>query len=329
MFQLLGVLLTSSYEYPGRYARWTVGFNSPPIQIEGKELSFRIIPLNVRGQVIIRFIHEHLVKFPELFKLSSDFKSNILIGEVIPSDKFFNEEDRSKQPSIFSLIRKIKDLFYSKSASQLGLYGAFGYDLTFQFEPIKQNKVRSDDQRDLLLYLPDEVFVVDNYRRDAWKISYDFEKGPESTFGMDRETCESRFVMASNNDKFEERDTPQGQYAKNVVRAKEEFRVGNLFEVVISQVFRRKLVEPPSVIFSRLLKRNPSPYGFLMNLDRNEYLIGASPEMFVRAETNAKGMRIETCPISGTIERGGDPLEDAQQIKKLLMNPKEESELTM
>ena len=40
-------------------------------------------------------------------------------------------------------------------------------------------------------------------------------------------------------------------------------------------------------------------------------------------------MRIETCPISGTIERGGDPLEDAQQIKKLLMNAKEESELTM
>lgn len=320
--------MTSSYEYPGRYARWTVGFLSPPIQIEGKGLSFTIIPLNVRGQVIIKFIHAHLLKFPELFKLSSDPKSNVLFGNVVPSEKYFNEEERSKQPSIFSLIRKIKDLFYSKSASQLGLYGSFGYDLTFQFEPIKQNKIRTDDQRDLLLYLPDEVFVVDNYRRDAWKIRYDFEKEYKSTSGMDRENCESRFVLASS-DTFEERDTPKGQYAKNVFRAKEEFRVGNLFEVVISQVFRRKLVESPSVVFSRLLKRNPSPYGFLMNLDRNEYLIGASPEMFVRVESNAKGMRIETCPISGTIERGGDPLEDAQQIKKLLMNPKEESELTM
>lgn len=40
-------------------------------------------------------------------------------------------------------------------------------------------------------------------------------------------------------------------------------------------------------------------------------------------------MRVETCPISGTIERGGDPLEDAEQVKKLLSNKKEESELTM
>lgn len=51
--------------------------------------------------------------------------------------------------------------------------------------------------------------------------------------------------------------------------------------------------------------------------------------MFVRVERTAKGLRIETCPISGTIERGNDPLEDAIQIKKLLVNPKEESELTM
>lgn len=51
--------------------------------------------------------------------------------------------------------------------------------------------------------------------------------------------------------------------------------------------------------------------------------------MFVRVETTELGLRVETCPISGTIERGGDPLEDALQIKKLLSNPKEESELTM
>ena len=80
---------------------------------------------------------------------------------------------------------------------------------------------------------------------------------------------------------------------------------------------------------TRLTKKNPSPYGFFINLDKNEYLVGASPEMFVRVENNLNGRRVETCPISGTIERGSDPLEDAQQIKKLLMNAKEESELTM
>jgi anthranilate synthase len=38
---------------------------------------------------------------------------------------------------------------------------------------------------------------------------------------------------------------------------------------------------------------------------------------------------VETCPISGTIRRGADALEDAQNIKTILSDPKEESELTM
>ena len=39
--------------------------------------------------------------------------------------------------------------------------------------------------------------------------------------------------------------------------------------------------------------------------------------------------RIETCPISGTIRRGRDALEDAANIRALLNSEKEESELTM
>jgi anthranilate synthase len=47
--------------------------------------------------------------------------------------------------------------------------------------------------------------------------------------------------------------------------------------------------------------------------------------MFVRVE----GRRIETCPISGTIARGRDPVEDAERIRELLNSTKDESELTM
>ncbi|MCE3519700.1 chorismate-binding protein, partial [Escherichia coli] len=70
---------------------------------------------------------------------------------------------------------------------------------------------------------------------------------------------------------------------------------------------------------------NPSPYSFYINLGDNEYLVGASPEMFVRVV----GRRIETCPISGTIKRGEDASADAEQIIKLLNSKKDESELTM
>ena len=51
--------------------------------------------------------------------------------------------------------------------------------------------------------------------------------------------------------------------------------------------------------------------------------------MFVRVERIEGKMRVETCPISGTIERGADALEDAVQVRTLLGSKKDESELTM
>ena len=47
--------------------------------------------------------------------------------------------------------------------------------------------------------------------------------------------------------------------------------------------------------------------------------------MYVRVDDD----RVETCPISGTIARGRDPIGDAAQIVALLTSAKDESELTM
>lgn len=329
----LGILLTSSYEFPGRYARWSVGFTAPAIQIEGTGLNFKIKALNARGVILIGMIEQKLLQENQLFSMKSrnaKLDGTIVIdGSVIASEEYFPEEERSKQPSLFSLVRSIRDLFFNDEAGQLGLYGALGYDLTYQFEPIRLKKERDIDQRDLVMFIPDEILVVDNQKNDAWRITYDFIKGSETTQGLAREETASIYTPPDANSEFKQRDSPKGAYAESVQDAKEEFRVGNLFEVVLSQVFREKTAVPPSTIFKRLYKRNPSPYGFFMNLGNNEYLVGASPEMFVRVENTRKGLRVETCPISGTVERGGDALEDAQQIKKLLMNLKEESELTM
>ena len=77
--------------------------------------------------------------------------------------------------------------------------------------------------------------------------------------------------------------------------------------------------------FRRLRRANPSPYGALINLGEGEFLIAASPEMYVRVE----GRRIETCPISGTIARGADAIGDASQILTLLNSAKDTAELTM
>jgi anthranilate synthase len=241
------------------------------------------------------------------------------------------------------VVRALVDLFgYENGDGQLGLYGSFGYDLTFQFEPIQLAQSRDPTQRDLLLYLPDQVIVIDQDKRDAWTISYDFFVDGKSTQGLPRNGKPAIFQPFDENNasivsNFNARDTPPHEFSKAVERAKGEFKVGNLFEVVLSQTFREKLglSTPPSTLFRRLRSRNPSPYGFFINLGEDEFLVGASPEMFVRCEKTRNNnyrpgaIRVETCPISGTVARGIDALEDAKRVRSLIMNQKEESELTM
>ena len=65
------------------------------------------------------------------------------------------------------MLRALIDLFRSPEDQHLGFYGAFGYDLVFQFEPMQLRLPRPDDQRDLVLYLPDEILIVDHMRQSA------------------------------------------------------------------------------------------------------------------------------------------------------------------
>ena len=101
-------------------------------------------------------------------------------------------------------------------------------------------------------------------------------------------------------------------------------RRGDYYEVVLRQTFRTPYSGKASELFERMQKASPSPYEFLLQFG-DEQLVGASPEMFVRVE----GQRVETCPISGTARRTGDPIRDADSIRELLNSTKEESELTM
>src|SRR6185312_5082683 len=99
----------------------------------------------------------------------------------------FAEEERSRQPSVFSVLRALAALFASELDPHLGLYGAFGYDLIFQFDPLDALKPRAADQRDLVLYLPDEIVVMDFHTRLAARISYEFAVGGATTEGLARD----------------------------------------------------------------------------------------------------------------------------------------------
>jgi anthranilate synthase len=316
-----GVLLTSSFEYPGRYTRWDIGFVDPIIEFTARGRNFTLRAMNDRGSTILPAMVTALEGCDAVE--SAERGSELVSGVVRQSNEWFPEELRSKQPTVFSLLREILALFETAQDSHLGFYGAFGYELAFQFEPVRQKLKRAASQRDLVLYLPDEILIVDHRREAATLYRYDFETEDGDTRGLERSGEESAYNPAA--DAESRCDHAPGEYADTVRDAIEHFRRGDLFEVVPSQTFFEPCPAPPSEVFRRLKTRNPAPYGALMNLGEQEYLVAASPEMYVRVE----GRRIETCPISGTIKRGVNAIGDAAQILKLLSSEKETSELTM
>jgi anthranilate synthase len=317
-----GGLLTSSYEYPGRYKRWAIGFVNPPLELTTRENDFTLRALNNRGEVLLPILFESLSIHSQLEEVI--LENQQISGSVKITGELFTEEERSKQPSAFTIVRQILHLFSSHEDEHLGLYGAFGYDLVLQFEPITKRLERPKDQRDLVLYLPDSLIVIDYYLQNAYRIEYEFETADGSnTAGLPR-TGESINYQGDRLLPKQKTDHEPGEYGKQVDVALDYFRRGDLFEVVPSQSFFESCEEAPSKLFETLKQINPSPYGFILNLG-GEYLIGASPEMFVRVE----GRRVETCPISGTITRGQNAIDDADQILELLNSRKDECELTM
>jgi anthranilate synthase len=337
-----GGVMSSGMEYPGRYSRWHMAYADPCAEIitVGRRVTARA--LNDRGRVLLPVIRAALLRAgteqPEgdggagSPPVSRGGLGGIAPPEantasvVIPeADREFTEEERSRRPTVFTALREIAAAFGCEDP-HLGLYGAFGYDLAFQFEPVRLHLDRPADQRDMVLHLPDEIWVLDRMREEAVRYSYEFEVGGVSTAELGRRTADTGPAAGTRPVRTEELPEPPrpGSYARVVEEARERFACGDLFEVTPGHVFYGRCASP-AAFYELLRQRNPAPYEFLFNLGEGEFLVGASPEMYVRVT----GDRIETCPIAGTIARGEGPLEDAANIATLLGSAKEESELTM
>ncbi|MGH2524560.1 MAG: anthranilate synthase component I family protein, partial [Anaerolineales bacterium] len=121
----------------------------------------------------------------------------------------------------------------------------------------------------------------------------------------------------------------QTQFESLVRAAQEHIAAGDVFQVVLSQRLTRHITAAPFDIYRAVRRLNPSPYMFFFDFSEVGgepfYLIGASPEMFVRLE----GQRASLRPIAGTRPRGRTPAEDAMLEKELLADAKERAEHVM
>ncbi len=318
--QRRGVVLSSGTTVPGRYESFDLGFSDPPLLLETTGTDFTLTALNKRGQVLIAFLADTLQD--PCIALDGRTMSK-LKGHIIRGEAPVEEDQRTRRASVMSLVRDMVAQLFSSDDSMLGLYGAFAYDLVFQMEDLKQKRTREADQRDIVLYLPDTLLAYDRATGRGVVMSYDFTWKDRTTEGLPRDTPDSGYNKAPRQgfaDHAPRRISEDGRERPRRLCARRPVR--GRARSVVRRALRTLAGGSCSSGFACI---NPSPYGALMNLGDGEFLVAASPEMFVRSD----GRRVETCPISGTIARGVDAIGDAEQIRQLLNSEKDEFELNM
>ncbi|QPF86342.1 anthranilate synthase component I [Bradyrhizobium genosp. L] len=314
-----GVVLSSGTTVPGRYESFDLGFADPPLVLETSGTDFSLSALNPRGEVLVAFLGDVL---REPCVVITERSATKLAGHIVRGAAPVEEDQRTRRASVMSLVRDMVAAFTSNADPLLGLFGAFAYDLVFQIEDLVQKRAREADQRDIVLYVPDRLLAYDRATGRGVLLNYEFSWKGKSTTGLAHETAPSLYAKTGRQGFA---DHGPGEYQATVETARAAFARGDLFEAVPGQLFAEPCERSPAEVFQRLCRINPSPYGALMNLGEGEFLVAASPEMFVRSD----GRRVETCPISGTIARGLDSIGDAEQIRKLLNSEKDEFELNM
>ena len=146
---------------------------------------------------------------------------------------------------------------------------------------------------------------------------------------INKPTSKKSFGSLPNNKKINifknvESNTTFEEFKKMVNKAKKYIYEGEIFQVVLSRIFKKKINTEPISIYRALRFLNPSPYLFFMNFN-NFVIVGSSPEILIKLEEKKVTIR----PIAGTRKRGKDAKEDQNLENELINDPKEISEHLM
>ena len=258
---------------------------------------------------------------------------------LIQNDKKIKLKDKPE-----NLIEKIIEEFKFETPKSLPklcslISGYFSYDSIRYIEKIPNNckddlnipDVRLLRPRTLIIHdnLKKEIFFIINIYKDEkirdYKKKYDEIRSDlfRLLIQSSIKNINNRTQLKSNNIKVKS-NTSKNKFLQMVNKAKKYIKLGDIFQVVLSQRFEAKLTKKPIDIYKKLRVTNPSPFMFFFNFSDFQ-IIGASPEILVRLRDN----KITVRPIAGTRPRGKTLKEDRFYEKDLLNDKKELSEHLM
>lgn len=116
----------------------------------------------------------------------------------------------------------------------------------------------------------------------------------------------------------------EDEYCKRIEKIKEYIQAGDTYQVNFTDSVSMQTTASPASAFAMLSESQPVSYSAFINT-AGHHILSLSPELFFRIESG----RITTRPMKGTMPRGLDLAEDAQQSIKLQNDPKNRSEHVM
>ena len=258
---------------------------------------------------------------------------------LIKNNKKIKLKDQPDQ-----LIEKIIEDFKFKTPKKLPkicslISGYFSYDTIRYVEKIPNNCKNDLNLPDVRLLRPRTLVIYDNLKKEIFYIINVFKDEKIKSYKKKYEEIKielSRILIQSSRKSLNSTEnkvvkkikirsnTPKNKFLKMVNKAKEYIKLGDIFQVVLSQRFEAKLTKKPLEIYKKLRVTNPSPFMFFFNFSDFQ-IIGASPEILVRLRDN----KITVRPIAGTRPRGKTRKEDLYYEKDLLRDKKELSEHLM
>ena len=244
----------------------------------------------------------------------------------------------------YKLIEKIIEDFKFKTPKNLPkicslISGYFSYDSIRYIEEIPDNCKNDLSLPDVRLLRPRTLIIHDNQKKEIFYISNIFKDEKITNYENKYKQIKSDLfdlLVKSSVKKIDimndyipksikvKSNTKKNKFLSMIKKAKKYIKLGDIFQVVLSQRFEAKLTKKPIEIYKKLRVTNPSPFMFFFNF-KDFQIIGASPEILVRLRDN----KITVRPIAGTRPRGKTLSEDHFYEKDLLKDKKELAEHLM
>ena len=218
------------------------------------------------------------------------------------------------------------------------LVGYFSYDIIRYIEKIPDRC--KDDLKipDVRLSRPKNLVIYDNLKKKIYYVENVFSDSKIKNYNESYSSIIKKFDLYENyeniklpervtfkkNKNFIKSNTSKEKFKSLVDKAKKYIKKGDVFQVVLSQRFERKIEKKPIEIYSHLRKSNPSPFMFYFNY-KDFNILGSSPEILVRLRNNEVTIR----PIAGTRPRGSTYKKDKKYEIELLNDEKELAEHLM